>query len=533
MSSLEDKQDKQRKHQGRYLADGIEKSAIEGAAAESIQRFGSAAKQHFVAYSGVDNESGQELTKGLKAISEYAVSSDPHYYEMNINQQAGFSAEVKAVARQNAQKIINGDRARTVRTDDLGSVNDPLYDLVEVDASGEKIPGTAAQMKFVGRTPEDLLTKLNSSKCQKYIDAEARLIVPDNYYNELMGTDGDAGLIDQRIEALKKQVEATEKNGKLDVAASKREQIQKYEKIKKNLRKAGMTRKVAREARMHPELSTCKDVFGIAHEAGTDQAKYGAIISGSVSIIKNMVACVKGEKTPGEAAQAVALDTGKGAAVSYATAFAGSTIKGAMQNAGSNLVRSLSNTNLAAGLVTTTLNVSKTMHRFFAGEIEGTQCIEQNSEKGVGEIGSAIYASIGVAATRGGPAVAKILGGIAGATFGYAAAVAVYQELSTALQDAKIAREERIRIEIQSAEAIQMIRRYREEMESLVSDYMANYITSFNEGFDAMDSAIMENDIEGFLRGNAQIQAVFGRTAQFSTQVEFDELMDSDIPLKL
>lgn len=533
MNSQEEKQDKLRKERDRHLLDGLEKSAIEGAATETIQRFGSAAKQHFVAYSGLDNEMGKELTKGLKKISQYAVNSDSHYAEMNIKQQAGFSAEVKAVARKNAQKIIDRDGSRTVRTDDIGCVNDQLHDLVDVDASGRRISGTAAQMKFVGNTPDELLKKLNSKKYQKYIDANALLDVADDDYKKLIGEVGKPGIIDQKIEALQKQVEATERNGKSEVAASKRAQIEKYKTIKKNLRKSGLEREEAKEARIKPELSTAKDITRIAHKAGEEQAKYGAVIAGSVSIIKNIVACTKGEKTPGKAAQDVALDTGRGAATSYMTAFAGSTIKGAMQNAGSTYVRNLSKTNLAAGLVTTTLNVGKTIHSYFVGEIDGSQCIEQLGKNGVGEIGSAMFSIVGIAATNGGPAIVSVIGGITGATFGYAAATAVYQELSTSLREEKIAREERILIEIQCAEAIRMIRQYREEMDSLVSNYLSANIKAFNEGFDSMDSAIIANDIEGFLRGNAQIQSIFGKVAQFSTQEEFDDFMDSDIPLQL
>jgi len=533
LSTIEDKQDRDKNERSRRLVDGLENSAIEGASAETIQRFGNAAKQHFVAYTGVDNEAGKKLTKGLKSISKYAVNSDPNYAEQNIKQQAGFSAEVKTTARRNAEKVINGERTRTVRTDDLGSVNDQLYDLVDVDSSGRRIFGTASQMKFVGGSPDELLDKLNSKKFQKYIDTGALLDIADDDYEELIGAQGNPGIIDQRIKALKEQVTAAEKNGKSEVARSKQAQIKKYERIKKKLRKTGMTREEAYEARLHPEQSTAKDVIGIANRAGKEQAKYGAAIAGSVSIVKNIVACTKGEKTPGEAAQAVALDTGKGAAVSYVTAFTGTAIKGAMQNAGSTYVRSLSRTNLAAGLVTTTLNVGKTMHRYFTGEIDGSQCIELLGENGVGEIGSAMFASVGIAVTSGGPAVVSIIGGITGATVGYAAAVAVYQELSTALKDAKIAHEERIQIEMQCAEAIQMIRQYRQEMDYLVSNYLAANISVFNEGFDAMDIAIIENDIDGFLGGNAQIQNALRRTAQFSTQEEFDELMDSDIPLKL
>ncbi len=518
--------------ENKRLQEGLERSVIEGAAAETVQRFGNANKQHFVAYSGVDNEVGKKLTKGLKEISEYNVN--PDYETQNIKQQAGFSAEIKANARKNADRIINKENVRSSRTDDLGSVNDPLYDLVDVDENGSIIAGSGAQMKFVGASPDALLDKLNSKKYQKYLDADAFLDIADDDYEALMGVNGSKGIIDQRIDSLKKQLENAEKKGNSDLANAKREQIEKYEKIKKNLRKSGVTREEAIEARLHPELSTAKDIVKISHKAGVEQAKYGAAIGGSISIIKNVVACAKGEKDPGEAAQSVVLDTGKGAATSYATAFVGSTVKGMMQNAGSSYVRSLAKTNLASGLVTTTISVGKTMKRYISGEIDGSECIEELGENGVGEIGACMFSSIGIAVVPStAPAILGVIGGIAGATFGYAAAVAVYQELSSSLKDAKLAHENRIIIEAECEEAIKLIRQYREEMNSMVEKYLSENIQTFNEGFGMMDKAIIENDVDGFIKGNVEIQRILGKEVQFSTFDEFDDLMGSDTPLKL
>ena len=128
-------------------------AGIAGASYETIQRFGDAAKQHFVAYSGEDNELNQTLVKGLKQISESKINADYEY--QNIHQQAGFSAEVKDVAKSNAQRIINHDSTRKVRTDDLGRVNDPLYDTVTMDSRGNIISGSGTQMKFIGASEKD------------------------------------------------------------------------------------------------------------------------------------------------------------------------------------------------------------------------------------------------------------------------------------------------------------------------------------------------------------------------------------------
>ena len=80
----------------------LEEKALQGAAGEAVQRFGSAVREHVAAYTGKDN--GVARTKGLKSISESRVNTD--YAFQNLHQQAGFSAEVKEVANRNAESII-------------------------------------------------------------------------------------------------------------------------------------------------------------------------------------------------------------------------------------------------------------------------------------------------------------------------------------------------------------------------------------------------------------------------------------------
>lgn len=540
-----DNEEKKRKK--RTVSESLTKAAIEGAAAETVQQYGSAVKQHYVAYSGIDHEAEKVLQKSLKSISESKLS--PEYMDQNIKQQSGFSAEVKSVARKNAQNIIDKEKTRFSRTDDLNSVNDTLFDIKEVNETGSVIEGSGAQMKFVGNSPDELLKKLNGKKFQKYLDADAILDIADDDYDILMGKNGKGGIIDQEITKLQDQVEKAKQRGDGKLVESKQKQLNKYIKIKKSLRKSGLTREEAIEARLHPALSTAKDVAKIAHKAGKEQMKYGAVISFSVSLIKNMVAFAKGEKTLDEGASEILIDTGKGISISYVTAAVGTTIKGAMQNASSSYLRALSKTNLASGLVTTTMDVGKTIHRYFKGDIDEAEFVEELGERGLGEIGAAVYYAIGkeVATTSAsalleaagrigsssGISTIGIFGGIIGATFGYAAAVAVYKELSISLKEAKFAREERIRVEAECAEAVKMIQQYRNEMNIMVAKYLSGNIQVFLDGFEKMDEAILENDPDGFIRGNIEIQNCLGKEAQFTNLVEFNRLMNSDIPLKL
>lgn len=88
----------------------LEYAGLAGTQAEIVRRYGSAVKEHFVSYSGMDNESQTQLAKGLKQIFESKVN--PNNPEISIKQQAGFSAEVKTQARESAEKIIAGEKKR-------------------------------------------------------------------------------------------------------------------------------------------------------------------------------------------------------------------------------------------------------------------------------------------------------------------------------------------------------------------------------------------------------------------------------------
>lgn len=522
---------KEKRKDSDEMLDQLTHRMMEGAAAETVQRYGSAAKEFYVGYSGHDNEAGVTLSKSLKSISQSKVNPDNPY--ASKKQQSGFSAEIVAARRKNAQRIINGESTRAVRTDDVGRVNDPLYDLVDVDAKGNIIEGSGSQMKFVGKTPEELLNKMTSRKYQKYLDADAILDIPDDYYEALVGDTGKPGIIDSRIAELETQLSHAKSNGNEELAAQKKAQIDKLKKIRKNVRKSGLTRAEADEARAHPAVSTAKDVGRVAHKAGMNQAKTGAVIAGSTSLVKNLAACIKGEKEPVEAAESLAKDTATGAVVSYANAFSGTVVKGALQNSKSEFLRDVSGTNIPAALVTTTVDIGKTMGSYMKGEIDGTECIEKLGKQGFSQIGSLVYSSICVVSAPGGPLFLKLMSGLVGSSVGYAAAAYVYKELSTSLKEYKMAREERIRVEAECAEAIALIRQYREEMDEIVNTYLTDHLSTFHDGFCAMDQAIMENDVNGFIAANNEIQEMLGQKAQYSTQAEFDELMLSDEPLTL
>ncbi len=154
--------------------------SVAGTATDVVDRFGSAVKEHVVGYSGVDNEAGRALKRGLKTISGYRNPSDSL-----TKQQAGFSAEVKEVARRRAEEAIAGKKPCTVRTDDVPHhVNDPLYDITsKVDANGNPVSHLSEQMKFVGSSSKEAASKLLSKDFDKYIENDVKMTVPSDFYD--------------------------------------------------------------------------------------------------------------------------------------------------------------------------------------------------------------------------------------------------------------------------------------------------------------------------------------------------------------
>lgn len=497
--------------------ENLRNAGIAGMAADTVAQYGSAIKEHFVAYSGQDYEAGQRLKRGLKDIAQSKVN--PQYQKQNLRQQSGFSAEIKETARYNAKKILEGSGERKIRTDDLGRVNDPLYDHLTLDQNGNIISGTGSQMKFVGSNPKEAFQKLISQKYEKYRQADAKIEVPADYYE---GIQQEAVA---EIEKIKNQLARAKTP---EQAAKLQKKLEDCQTIQKNLQKSEVSNQDAMFARLHPGLSTAQDVVKLSAQAGAKSAACSAAFAGSISIISNLVAVSKGDKSPEVALGDVAKDTGSAAVVGGTTGFVGSAIQGAMRNAASDTVRTLSKTNLAATIVTATMGASKSLSRYIQGDIDGVQCFEELGEQGYGMISSAMFAVVGQAVIPI-PAVGAIIGSMVG----YSLASASYGLLLESQKEAKLAHEKRLYIEAECAELSSMIRTYREDLERLISAYLDEKRQTFQIAFDSIKTSLAIGDVDGYIVGVNSISETLGREPQFHSQKEFDQLMASDTTFQL
>jgi hypothetical protein len=548
--------------------------AVAAGNSEVVSRYGSANAEFIKGYSGVDNEIGAKPDKFKryhKKIYNYKINNE--YEKENIKQQAGFSAEVAKVSRDNADNIINNNKKRIIRTEDHPDfgANDTVYDHIET-IGGNVIQGSGSQMKFVG-DPKSLIDKIatgeggGNNDLSRYLDAKLDLpsdqLDPAAYREycktyaenlrkdaELLESQGekdkaqkkrgkankiekgkDIGLREyckNKAKELRTQADKLEEQGKHELAAKKRQQADNYDKVSSNMRDSGLTTKEAEFYRRHPKIATAVDMGKTAHRGGLEAAKYGAVIGGAVSLIKNGIAYRQGDKELKEVLCDTAVDTGKSALVGYGTGFAGSLAKSVMQQSGSGLARQLSRTSLPALVVSTTLALAASISRYAKGEIDSVQFMEEIGEKGSGMLASGMMATLGQIAIP-----IPVVGGVIGGMVGYTMSSLFYRSSLQAFQEAKEAEINYQTIKAQCEEARRRMIEYQTELQLLFDIHMADMKLQLSDCFTCMDRAVDAGSMDEFAEAANSMGSFFGKTLQFNSMQEFDDFMSSDKTLIL
>ncbi len=175
------KKDREKKQQYSNITD----ATIMGSTGEESVLYASANREHL------------SVLDKLKEISKRKIN--PNYINQNINQQAGYSAEIKEQAHVNANNILAGKRERIVQYDDLfsgqkaqvkklfpnhatPSKNHEIVDYISVDEKGNVIPNTAVQSKFVGRNGAECFEKFLSKDYEKYFENGMKMEIPKDFF---------------------------------------------------------------------------------------------------------------------------------------------------------------------------------------------------------------------------------------------------------------------------------------------------------------------------------------------------------------
>lgn len=272
-----------------------------------------------------------------------------------------------------------------------------------------------------------------------------------------------------------------------------------------------------------------KNFMLTGHRAGIEGAKYGAAIGGGMSMIKNSVAAIKGEKCAGEAVADTVKDTAGSAATGYFSSFFGTNLTHIMASSGNTVMKVLSKSNLPSTIVACAIETVKTTKKFLCGEIDGTEYLTELGEKGTGTLSSTIGATVGQFAIP-----IPVVGGLVGGLVGYAFSSSYYKELVTVMKNRKLAHQELEAVKKECDAAMAQMKQYRRELEELSEKYFADMKETFTSAFAEIESGIISGSADKVISGSNAITAKLGGEVQYNSMKEFDTFMndtDSDFVL--
>ncbi|GAA9905173.1 hypothetical protein VN0798_10340 [Helicobacter pylori] len=494
----------------------IANATIVGAVSEESALYASANKEYLAI---LDDKT---LGRTLEGISEYKVN--PKYQYRNINQQAGFSAELKEQAHANAQNILMENKERLVQYDNLSvdqkaqirerfpdyatpNKNHELVDYVRVDRKGNVISNTLTQSKFVGRNGAECFEKFLSKDYEKYLKNGVKMEIPKDFFGDFQKK------ANIKIKSLESQIAKQKSFGNFQKAANLEEKLQKCKTIKDNTRSASITKEEAIYARNHPTLSTAKDVANLSHQAGMNAAGVGALVSGGVSLITNLWECVTKGKDPKEVLKHTAIATLKGGAYSYGVAFASSSLGGMMQNSANKVIQSLGKSSAPAMIVGACVANFTIFGRYFSGKIDELELCKQLGRTNTSLLSGGAMAFAGQALIPI-PVVGALIGGFVGA----ALSEAFFNALNS--KKVELARQRRIEIEKECRESIRLLEMYRNQFKEVFERYFHETTKFFNQSFDELERALYAGDADLVIGVNNKIQEGLGQKLSFGNKQE-------------
>ena len=113
------------------------------------------------------------------------------------------------------------------------------------------------------------------------------------------------------------------------------------------------------------------------------------------------------------------------------------------------------------------------------------------------------------------------------------AAIAIAKEFSNEKKEAQLIHERMVLMDAKAQMLYGQLQDFKAKLNEKLTEYLVEDIEAFMAGFDDINAGLKSNNSDLVIKGNVTIQRVLGREPQFTTQKEFDDLMDSDIPLQL
>ncbi len=200
-------------------------------------------------------------------------------------------------------------------------------------------------------------------------------------------------------------------------------------------------------------------------------------------------------------------------------------IQEALENSDREEFQNMAKDDAARSFVKCSESVLIILAAYFKKEISEKELLVQISRSGINELVVKFLKWFGMDTANLGAILQ-----LSGPVLAYQGAMGAYKEYRKAMDELQLAKESRQCVEEECRRSIEMIRRYRLLAEQRVSAYMNKHLDVFEVGFEAMDRAILANDVDGYIAGNVEIQKILGAEIQFTNQDEFEAFMESDEP---
>ena len=219
------------------------------------------------------------------------------------------------------------------------------------------------------------------------------------------------------------------------------------------------------------------------------------------------------------------------AVITYIKSFAETGIQDTLKQSDHEVLKNLSKNNFAHALTSASPKIFTDVKSYFDGEIDEGELLVRLCKDGQA-IRNKILDACGIKSDQL-KEDSGMLWIVVSSILAYQASMAAYKEYCAAMKALALAREEREKAEKLCKETVSCIREYRSLMEKQVSEYLNLRLDVIADSFLLMDKAILENDADGFIAGNVELQQMLGYDTQFTSQEEFDDLMYSDQDFKL
>ncbi len=514
---------KDRKKKQKYS--NITDAAIMGSTSEESALYASANREYL------------SVLGRLEEISKRKIN--PNYINQNINQQAGYSAEIKEQAHVNADNILAGKMGRLRQYDDLSSEKKPqvkkffpnhatpsknheIVDYISVDEKGNVIPGTLTQSKFVGRNGAECFEKFLSKDYEKYLKNGMKMEIPKDFFGDFQK---EANI---KIKSLESRIAKQKSFGDFQKAAKLEEKLQKCKTIKSHTGPASITKSEAIEARLNPKLSTAKDVANLSHQAGMDAMPTGALTGCVFSLVTNIYECFANGKNPKKAIEHTTIATLKGGVLSYGSAFASSSLGGLMQSSVNKVIQSLGKGSVPAMIVGASVANCKVFIDYFRGKIDEIELLKRLGKANATLISSGAMVVAGQALIPI-PVVGALIGGLVGATL----SETCLNALLKAREEAKLARQRRIEIEKECREIIKHLEAYQNQFKEVFEKYFHETTKFFNQSFNELERASYAGDADLAIAVNNKSREWLGQKALFDNKQEGWELIISNKDIRM